>query len=178
MRAKEMKIMKTLSIRSQYAYQVCFGIKDVENRSWKTDYRGKLLIHASGKEAAFEFLHKYWPEKVWKDLKSRKYIIDHVLQPGAPNYICNIYNAYKRIQAHYGVSSIDEFYEKLPDLEKPMFITQAIIGEVTLSDIVRDSKSVFAEKNLYHWILTNPVLYDKPIVPVKGKLRLWDFEGE
>lgn len=167
--------MKTLSIRSQFAYQVCFGIKPVENRSWTTKYRGRLQIHASGKEAAFEFLHKYWPVEVWKTIKSRKYVVDHVLQPGAPEYIRNIFHAYKKILAHYGCSSLDEFYEKLPDLEKPLMITQAIIGEVTLSGIVQNSKSVFAEPNSFHWIFTNPILYDKPITTVKGKLRLWDF---
>ena len=170
--------MKTLSIRSQYAYQVCTGIKDIENRSWKTEYRGKLLIHASGKEAAFEFLHKYWPEKVWKDLKSRKYIIDHVLQDNAPDYIRKIYNAYYNvIYPHYNCASYEEFEKQLPDLKKPLMITQAIIGEVELSDIVVESKSVFAEKNVYNWVLTNPVLYDKPISNVKGRLRLWEFNG-
>ncbi len=42
--------MKVLSIKSGLAYLVCAGIKDVENRTWKTDYRGKLLIHACGDE--------------------------------------------------------------------------------------------------------------------------------
>ena len=171
--------MKTLSIKSQFAYQVCFGIKDIENRSWKTSYRGKILIHASGKENAFEFLHKYWPEKVWKDLKSRKYIVDHVLQDNAPDYIKKIYNAYYDvIFPYHNCQSYEEFEKQLPDLKRPFMITQAIIGEVTLSDIVVNHKSVFAEKNQYHWILTNPVLYDKPIESVKGKLRLWDFSKE
>ena len=170
--------MKTLSIRSQYAFQVCLGIKPVENRSWKTDYRGKLLIHASGKESACELLHKYWPEKVLKDLKSRKYVIDHVLQDNAPDYIKKIYNAYYSvILPHYGFSSIEELHENLPTMDNPLFVTQAIIGEVTLSDIVVNHQSPFAEPNMYHWILTNPVLYDTFIAPVKGKLRLWEYGG-
>lgn len=39
--------MKTLSIRQPWASIICAGIKDVENRTWKTNYRGKLLIHSS-----------------------------------------------------------------------------------------------------------------------------------
>lgn len=39
--------MKTLSIRQPWASLICAGIKDVENRTWKTNHRGKLLIHAS-----------------------------------------------------------------------------------------------------------------------------------
>lgn len=38
--------MKTISIRQPWASLICAGIKDVENRTWKTNYRGKLLIHA------------------------------------------------------------------------------------------------------------------------------------
>ena len=41
--------MKTLSIRQPFASLICRGIKTIENRSWDTAYRGKLLIHASGK---------------------------------------------------------------------------------------------------------------------------------
>jgi len=36
-----------LSIKNPWAYLVVLGIKDIENRSWKTNYRGKLLIHAT-----------------------------------------------------------------------------------------------------------------------------------
>ena len=42
--------MKTLSIQQPWASLIVAGIKDVENRTWKTPYRGKLLIHASSKK--------------------------------------------------------------------------------------------------------------------------------
>ena len=45
--------MKTLSIRQPYASLICRGIKTIENRSWDTFYRGKLLIHASGRPLAW-----------------------------------------------------------------------------------------------------------------------------
>ncbi len=168
--------MKTLSIRSQYAYQVCLGIKDIENRSWKTPHRGKLLIHASGKKSAHELLHNFWPDAVLKDLKSRKFVIDHVLQDNAPEHIKKIYHVYYDIiLPSYDCKTMEEFTERLPRFTIPMFITQAIIGEVTLSDIVVNHKSIFAEKNQYNWILTDPVIYDIPITEVKGKLRLWEF---
>ncbi len=41
--------MKTLSVRQPYAWLLVNGIKDVENRTWNTPYRGPLLIHASAK---------------------------------------------------------------------------------------------------------------------------------
>jgi hypothetical protein len=39
--------MKALSVRQPWAWLIVAGYKDVENRSWRTDYRGRLLIHAS-----------------------------------------------------------------------------------------------------------------------------------
>ena len=38
--------MKVLSIREPYATLIKDGIKTIETRSWKTNYRGKILIHA------------------------------------------------------------------------------------------------------------------------------------
>lgn len=38
--------MKALSIRQPWAWLIVHGYKDVENRSWSTDYRGLVLIHA------------------------------------------------------------------------------------------------------------------------------------
>lgn len=41
--------MKALSLRQPYAWLVVNGWKLVENRTWKTNHRGPLLIHASQK---------------------------------------------------------------------------------------------------------------------------------
>jgi hypothetical protein len=41
-------LMKALSVRQPYTALICAGVKTVENRSRPTNYRGKLLIHASG----------------------------------------------------------------------------------------------------------------------------------
>jgi len=41
--------MKVLTIRQPYANLIAEGIKGVENRSQKTNYRGKFLIHAAAK---------------------------------------------------------------------------------------------------------------------------------
>jgi hypothetical protein len=39
--------MKTLSIHQPYASLIVSGWKTVENRTWKTSYRGPLAIHAA-----------------------------------------------------------------------------------------------------------------------------------
>lgn len=56
--------MKALSIRQPWAELIMLGIKDVENRSWATEHRGSLVIHAAraldvSKEELSEFGDEY-----------------------------------------------------------------------------------------------------------------------
>jgi ASCH domain len=39
--------VKILSIRQPWAHLIAHGSKNVENRSWRTRYRGPFLVHAS-----------------------------------------------------------------------------------------------------------------------------------
>jgi hypothetical protein len=39
--------MKALSIIMPRPWLILYGGKDIENRKWRTDYRGRILIHAS-----------------------------------------------------------------------------------------------------------------------------------
>ncbi len=39
--------MKTISLLQPWASLVVMGVKIIETRSWRTNYRGELLIHAS-----------------------------------------------------------------------------------------------------------------------------------
>lgn len=48
--------LKMISVRHTWAHLIVHGnadgiVKDIENRSWKTHYRGPLLIHASLKRS-------------------------------------------------------------------------------------------------------------------------------
>lgn len=48
--------MKVLSIKEPFATLIANGDKLIETRSWKTNYRGEIFIHASGKKLAKEYL--------------------------------------------------------------------------------------------------------------------------
>jgi hypothetical protein len=39
--------MKALSIRQPWAWLICRGFKDIENREWSTSFRGRIFVHAS-----------------------------------------------------------------------------------------------------------------------------------
>lgn len=49
--------MKVLSLTEPYATLVKKGIKKIETRSWKTNYRGKLYIHASSTKIPKEYIN-------------------------------------------------------------------------------------------------------------------------
>ena len=62
--------MIALSIRQPWAWLIVNGFKDVENRSWPTNYRGRFLVHA-GKtlsvadyDAALLFVEGIYPNLV------------------------------------------------------------------------------------------------------------------
>lgn len=146
--------MKALSIKQPWASLIAHGIKDIENRTWKTHFRGRIYIHASAKDAGslFELLNE------------------------------------KQIEA------ISNHWTAAPPF--PNRPVSAIIGEVDIVDCVINHPSIWAEKTncqklgkstllvfdepkiIYNWVLANPVLYEKPILNVKGKLSFWEFEKE
>lgn len=140
--------MKVLSIKQPWASLVASGIKDVENRTWRTKFRGKIYIHAAQKPA---FTHK---------------------------------DFYKYLNQRQVIAALKVF-----DGLWPQFTTSAIIGEVNIVDCVLNHPSVWAQLSaivlrkgsevevpVWNWVLANPVLYDKPILNVKGKLSFWDYQ--
>ncbi|AEF86795.1 thyroid hormone receptor interactor 4 [Treponema primitia ZAS-2] len=171
--------MKVLSIRQPYATLVCRGIKTVENRTWDTKYRGKLLIHASGKPLAWPEL-KYMPDVFTK--YHLKYYGYDPLPKDAPDSFRGYIQFLNEIVTQYGLG--EKLTYKMPVEEaknaakKYGFImpSQCIVGEAELADIIDDSKDEFAEPSCFHWIFDKAVLYEKPIMNVMGKLRLWEYE--
>ena len=77
--------VKALSIRQPWAYLIVHGFKDIENRNWRTAFRGRVYIHAGQKfdtaqgfRAAFFTLQRQlgkhrageeWQE-MWRNSKS------------------------------------------------------------------------------------------------------------
>lgn len=69
--------MKVLSIKEPFASLIKSKIKFIETRSWKTNYRGEIYIHASISS---------WKISTERDEKLKKLLKDNTLQYG--NIIC------------------------------------------------------------------------------------------
>jgi hypothetical protein len=51
--------MKALSIRQPWAWLIVNGHKDIENRTWPTNFRGPVLIHAAKGMTLSEYNEAY-----------------------------------------------------------------------------------------------------------------------
>lgn len=124
--------MKAITIKQPWAYLICSGIKDIENRTWKTNHRGRVLIHAGSG-------NKFKAELTDDQMNAAFGSCYQKAQIGGYNF-------------------------------------GAIIGSVEIVDCVQNHPSIWAEKGLWNWVLTNPELFPEPI-PCKGKLSFWEYPG-
>lgn len=164
--------MKALSIINPIAYLVACGVKDVENRSWTTNYRGKLYIHSSGVATNtitgtdLPYGHANVLDLIFNEKRERDAVIRGVEE------------VLKRVAfKYYGLKTYDEWIEFDEPARDLPFKAGSIIGEVVVQDVKRDAKSPWAAPNCYHWCLTDAKLYDTPIIGIRGRLGLWDYPG-
>lgn len=155
--------MKALSIKQPYAQLIGEGIKPIENRSFRTHFRGRTYIHASAQWHDRLKTDSLFTKEQWESI--HKHNLDKKID----------LNLYRYLQKEVAT-------DKLP--------VSAIIGEVDIVDCVLNHPSIWAEKTvilgktienkilydeapIWNWVLANPILYDKPILNVKGKLSFW-----
>lgn len=137
--------MKAISIKQPWAYLIAAGIKDIENRTWKCP-------------------GKYIGERVLIHASKTQY--------ETPMYLLT-----------------DEQYDSIKQ-EKRIEINNSleygcIIGSIEIVDCVVNHPSIWAEKTnlpeqlsnecIWNWVLANPILFDEPILNVKGKLGFWEY---
>lgn len=62
--------LRCLAVQQPYAWAICAGIKNIENRSWQTKHRGTIVIVASGKTSRLK--------EFQRDAKPLKLSADHL----------------------------------------------------------------------------------------------------
>lgn len=141
--------MKTLTVKNPYAYLVCSGIKPIENRTWPTKFRGKVLIHASAKPVNMRVPSAVFLSTQWNALSfdQRVLVRSNTLTNSA------IIGSVEIVDCVVNHDSI--WAEKT---------AMAYLGKLTIE----------CQKPVYNWVLANPVLFPEPI-PAKGKLSFWDY---
>jgi hypothetical protein len=145
------------------SYLICGGGKDVENRSKPTTFRGTVYIQSSGRGSF------YLPDMELFPSLNPKTKSHH-------EYIDGLNDLFKLNREHYGLDTLDkeEDWKVAVNSGKPFFISGAIVGKVDIVNCVQDSKSPWAIEGMFHWILANPVLFEKPIINVEGRLGFFN----
>jgi len=141
--------MKALSIKQPYASLIAEGIKDIENRSQKTNYRGTVLIHASAT----------WHDRVLHGVPANLFNVAQLSVIPEPLW----QGIARRIARGKEGQPLD---------------FSAIVGQVDIVDCIQDSTSIWAEPGAWHWKLANAIKYENPILEVKGALSFWEFKPE
>ena len=172
------KIHKVLSVRQPFATLICSGVKDVENRTWKTKYRGQVLIHASTTDTS-DLFDRSFPLPVFREYDRMLTIDGEIKAESDILYVENnkllLKPEAKKHRREYELLKT-EIAEQI-DNESTLFLEHAIVGMADLVDIVSDSKSPWSQPECYHWILENAVLFANPVTEIKGHLRLWKYDA-
>ncbi|WP_051230322.1 ASCH domain-containing protein [Epilithonimonas caeni] len=211
--------MKALSIKQPWASLIAHGIKDIENRTWKTNFRGRVFIHASAKwdersnsnnpDDIFTWTQrKAIPDKVGskfldygvlvKDdetpvsaIIGEVDIVDCVINhqsiwaeisPFCPvtglKHFASITNEDSVFVETYG-GPFDSYTIPIQDPDDPKEFTRTRYchdrGEWRGDEMISKKTGIPKDrKPIYNWVLANPVIYEKPILNVKGKLSFWE----
>ena len=148
--------MKTLSIKQPWASLICtprpdnnlLGIKDIENRSWKTNFRGRILIHVSAEKVKFDN---------WYDsLLTNKQLF------ALPDHYCS---EPERFSYSAIIGEVD-----IVDCVRN---NSSVWAEHSTDKKLKDGTIISVP--IWNWVLANPVSYDEPILNVKGKLSFWEY---
>lgn len=149
--------MKAITVKQPWASLIVEGIKDIENRTWPTKFRGRVLIHAASKSWDWDRFINYMTSMgalgVFTAKWTRKWLSN--LTTGAI------------------IGSV-EIVDCVID-------NQSVWAEKSYFNVTSNPLPLEEENEpdyiVYNWIIANPIKFDKPI-PAKGKLSFWDFADE
>ena len=136
---------------------IALGVKPIENRTWKTDFRGRIHIHTSQKPVPFNGMlngMRFTQEQL-RDVYAMK------LPERYPDHMSKYLNS-----AIIGEVDIIDCVQNHPSVWAEHFATKLrkIEGEMIPVNVP-----------VWNWVLANPVLYNKPIENVKGALSFWEY---
>lgn len=141
--------MKTISIKQPWASLIVSGVKDIENRTWATTFRGRVLVHASGSKGK-----KFKINLTDEQMKAAFSVISE-----------------QAINGNFDFGAIIGSVE-IVDCE---FFHESIWAEHCGKRAWKRGNDYGVDDfPIWNWVLANPILFPEPI-PAKGKLSFWDY---
>lgn len=158
--------MITISVKQPWAYLLCAGIKGIENRTWvlPEKYKGKrVLIHASAKTDKEPYM-----------------LFDDAQIDAIGNDIMDVVASYHNTSAIIGSIVFSDCVINHPSIwaeKTEVDCTNPIKCGSWNTDSCQDGciNHYGLKKPIYNWVCEDPILFDKPVLNVKGKLSFWDY---
>lgn len=162
---KPIVVTKALSLIQPWGWAVARGHKAVENRSWSTNYRGTIAIHASSVNSAAR-----WP-MFFEDMVTA---INPAIFAEMDDRRITKQNQLFHFGAILGIADIVGVIQ-LPAATEPGKNDFAKICAHQFPDFLRSHPTApkWAEGE-FCWLLANPIQFAVPI-PAKGALSLWNL---
>ncbi len=159
--------MKALTLTQPWATLVAIEAKRIETRSWSTNYRGPLAIHAA----------KGFPEEAqficFQDPVFRFILSEHdLIELGKP-YLGKHKFPLGCVIATCELVGVDQFGHWVNDRKPMVWGKGKYIFELT------DQERAFGDYSIgrFGWFLANVKRLETPI-PVRGSLGLWDWNEQ
>lgn len=150
--------MKAITIKQPWASLIVEGVKDIENRTWATKFRGRVLIHASAKPVNMRNPNNVFTSQQWDTLTIDKKV--QLMSNGT---------SYLPLSNSSIIGSVE--------------IVDCVINHSSVwaerTDGVLVGNKFFTKEDtntIYNWILANPIMFPVPI-PAKGRLSFWDYSN-
>jgi hypothetical protein len=185
--------VKALTIRQPWASLIALGVKRIETRSWSTQYRGPLAIHAG----------KAWPVPVaeWQVPADRSNTVgapcvERLVNPADP-----VSRRWEMLHTPLGaVVAVADLVDVVPMVDDYEDVCHAYEGPAALEITPNGTLLLYPEwgggldddeitdvsdqrpygdftPGRFAWLLDNVRPLDPP-VPAKGRQGLWTLDGE
>jgi len=132
--------MKTITIKQPWASLIVEGIKDVENRTWPTKFRGRVLVHAGATLVKFNALVDILTYPQFDILKGN-------VSPFIGNYLGAIIGSVEIVDCVINHKSI---WADKTDLETVVWSSKPIYNWI-LANPIKFDKPIPAKGKLSFW---------------------------
>lgn len=163
--------MKVLSLLQPWATLVVIGAKRIETRSWKTKYRGEILIHAS-KRWDCKLNNATFDMGAADILSKAGYAIETKIKNGKVytdlplGAIIGSVNIRHIVKSEYCFEGNKFEWTDYKSIGQTNHVFELTPQELKFGDY---------SPNRYGWLLSDACRFQTPI-PAKGSLSIWDWE--
>ncbi len=192
--------MKALTVKQPWAYLISAGIKDTENRTWKCPekYIGKrVLIHAGlAKQKSMQKSLSIEQMIAYNQADRRKRESEGLFYNGCilgsviikdciinhPSIWADKTRYIVELECGCWIAEWNGDPGRTLLLENAKRFTCEGHAKTALCDARKyrpfKNAKIIAENSIYNWILEDAILFDNPILNVKGKLGFWESNYE